>query len=81
MYYNGSMMNTNSSTTTTTFTAPFLDNDVIYRDSIVVRVAAMNQFGIGLPSDPETTEIIGTTYTYVLLLRNSKTPHTSVFEV
>ena len=55
VYYNGTMMNVNSSTTTLTFTAPSLFDGGI----VVVMVTAVNQFGVGLASDPATAEING----------------------
>ena len=53
------MINVNSSTTTLTFTAPSLPDDV-FTGTVVVMVTGFNQFGTGLPSDPATAEIYGT---------------------
>ena len=71
VYYNGTMRNVNSSTTTLTFTAPSLP-DGVFSDTIVVMVTGFNQFGTGLPSDPATAGINGTyvsmyvrRYTYI----------------
>ena len=77
MYYNGTMMNVNSSTTTLTFTAPSLP-DGMFTGTVVVMVTAVNRFGVGPTSEP-VAAIIGmllavwiidivlnsTTYTYV----------------
>ena len=61
MYYNGTMMNVNSSTTTLTFTAPSLP-DGVFTVTIVVVVTAVNKYGMGLASDPATTRIYGQYY-------------------
>ena len=58
MYYNGTMMNANSSTTTLTFTSPSLPEDV-FNSTVVVMVAAVNNYGIGPASDPAIA-VIGT---------------------
>ena len=58
MYYNGTMMNVTSSTTTLTFTAPSLP-DGVFTGNIVVMVTAINRYGIGPASDPATDEIRG----------------------
>ena len=54
-------MNVDSSTTTLTFTAPSLP-DGMHNGTIAVTVTAINKFGVGLPSDLVTAEIIGTIY-------------------
>ena len=59
MYYNGTMMNVNSSTTTLTFTAPSLP-DSVFTGTIVVMATATNRYGIGPPSDSDTAVITGT---------------------
>ena len=59
MYYNGTMMNVDSSTTTLTFTAPSLP-DGVFTGTVVVMVTASNRCGIGPASDPETAVITGT---------------------
>ena len=59
MYYNGTMMNVNSSTTTLTFTAPSLP-DGVFTGTVVVMVTAINRYGIGLASDPKTAIVKGT---------------------
>ena len=59
MYYNGTMMNVNSSTTSLTFTAPSLPNGV-FTGTVVVTVTASNRYGIGPPSDSDTAIITGT---------------------
>ena len=57
-------MNVNSSTTTLTFTAPSLPDDV-FTGTVVVMVTAVNRYGVGQTSKPVTT-IIGTClYCYV----------------
>ena len=58
VYYNGTMMNVNSSTTTLTFTAPSLP-DGVFTGTVVVMVIAINEFGIGPASNPETAVITG----------------------
>ena len=52
------MMNVNSSTTTLTFTAPSLP-DGVFTGTVVVMVTAVNQFGVGPPSDLATAKIYG----------------------
>ena len=59
VYYNGTMMNVNSSTTALTFTAPSLP-DGVFTGTVVVMVTATNRYGIGPPSDSDTAEITGT---------------------
>ena len=75
MYYNGTMINVDSSTTTLTFTAPSLP-DGVFRGTVVVMVTAVNRFGVGIASDPATAVITGMhncalfllhTYMYVIL--------------
>ena len=56
MYYNGTMMNVNSSTTTLKFTAPLLPEDV-FAGTVVVMVTPINRYGIGPASDPASAEI------------------------
>ena len=51
-------MNTNSSTTILTFTAPSLP-DGVFTGTVVVMVTATNRYGIGPASSPETTIITG----------------------
>ena len=58
VYYNGTMMNVNSSTTTLTFTAPSLP-DGVFTGTVVVMVTAVNRYGIGPDSDPKTTTVTG----------------------
>ena len=58
VYYNGTMMNVNSSTTTLTFTAPSL-SDGVFTDTVVVMVTATSRYGIGLASGPEAALIYG----------------------
>ena len=60
VYYNGTMMNVNSSTTTLTFTAPSLP-DGVFTGTVVVMVTAVNKFGVGPTSDPAYVTITGTT--------------------
>ena len=52
-------MSVNSSTTTLTFTAPSLPDDV-FTGTVVVMVTAISRYGIGPTSDPETAVITGT---------------------
>ena len=54
------MKDVNSSTTTLTFTAPSLP-DGVFSGTVVVMVTAVNRFGIGQASDPETA-VINSTY-------------------
>ena len=58
MYYNGTMMNVNSSTTTLTFTAPSLPDDM-FTGTVVVMVTAVNRYGMGPASDPAIARING----------------------
>ena len=58
VYYNGTMMNVNSSTTTLTFTAPSLP-DGGFTGTIVVMVTAVNRYGVGPASNPETATVTG----------------------
>ena len=50
------MENVTSPTTELPFTAPPLPDDV-FADNITVIVTAINRFGRGTPSDPDSTEI------------------------
>ena len=59
MYYNGIMMNVNSPTTTLTFTAPTLSDDVFISYTVVVYVTASGIYGIGPASEPSATVIYG----------------------
>ena len=56
VYYNGTMTNVTSPTTELTFTAPSLPSDV-FIDNITVIVTAINRFGPGTPSHPDSAEI------------------------
>ena len=58
VYYNGTMMNVSSSTTTLTFTTPSLPDDM-FTDTVVVMVTAVNKYGVGPASNPETATITG----------------------
>ena len=58
VYYNGTMINVNGSTTTLTFTAPSLP-DGVFTDTVVVMVTAISNYGIGPASDPATAVITG----------------------
>ena len=51
-------MNVNSSTTTLIFTAPSLP-DGVFTGTVIVMVTAINEFGIGPTSNPETAVITG----------------------
>ena len=57
MYYNGTMMNVNSSTTTLILTAPSLPDDV-FTGTVVVMVSVVNRLGVG-PASAATAEING----------------------
>ena len=52
------MMNVNSSTTRLTFTAPSLP-DGAFTHTVVVMVTAVNRYGIGPASNPDTAIIYG----------------------
>ena len=54
------MINVNSSTTTLTFTAPSLPDDV-FTGTVVVMVTATSKYGIGPASEPEAAVIYGNT--------------------
>ena len=78
VHYNGTMTNVDSPTTTLSFTAPSLP-DSVFTDTVAITVAAINKFGVGLPSDLVTTEIIGTLhcvyvaicmYVLVMIMKN-----------
>ena len=56
VYYNGSVENVTSPTTALTFTAPSLP-DGVFVDNVTVTVTAINRFGPGSPSDPDSAEI------------------------
>ena len=56
VYYNGTMMNVNNSTTTLTFTTVSPPDGVLVV-TVVVMVTAINEFGIGPASNPETAVI------------------------
>ena len=58
VYYNGTIMNVNSSTTTLTFTAPSLP-DGVFNDTVVVMVATTSRYGIGPASEHEFAVIYG----------------------
>ena len=58
VYYNGTMVNVNSSTTTLTFTAPSLPDDM-FTGTVVVMVIATNRYGTGPTSKPEAAVITG----------------------
>ena len=58
VYYNGKMINVNSSTTTVTFTAPSPD-DGVFTGTVVVMVTTVNSIGVGPASDPATAVING----------------------
>ena len=56
VHYNGSVENVTSPTTELTFTAPSLP-DGVFADNITVTVTAINRFGCGVSSDPDSAEI------------------------
>ena len=57
VYYNGTMMNINSLTTTLTFTASSLP-DGVFTGTVVVTITAVSRYGIGPTSHP-VAAIIG----------------------
>ena len=57
MYYNGTMMNVNSSTTTLAFIAPSLP-DGVFSGTVVVMVTVVNRLGVGSAS-PSSADING----------------------
>lgn len=67
MYYDETMVNVNSSTTTLTFTAPTLP-DGVFTGTVVVMVAAVNRLGVGPASDPATAEIHSMQCRYMLFI-------------
>ena len=76
VYYNGTMMNVNSSTFTLAFTAPLLP-DGKFNNTVVVIVIAVNRMGVGPVSDPATAVISGMSvsthvYVYIVNLSNIK---------
>ena len=56
VYYNGTMINVNSSTTTLTFNAPSLP-DGVFTGTVVVIVSAVIRLIVGPASDPATARI------------------------
>ena len=58
VYYNGTMKNVTSSTTTLAFTAPSLQDGVI-TGTVVVMVTAVSRYGVGPPSKTETAVVNG----------------------
>ena len=58
VYYNGTMKNVTSSTTTLTFTAPSLP-DGVFTGTIVVMVTAVNRYGMGPTSNHAIARIYG----------------------
>ena len=66
MYYNATMMNVNSSTTTLTFTAPSLPDGVL-TGTVVVIVIATSGYGIGPASENETAVIYGKKFKLLMM--------------
>ena len=66
VYYNGTMRNVNSSTTTLTFTTPSLP-DGVFTGTVVVMVTAINRFGIGPVSNSLGAEIYGKSYVFLAI--------------
>ena len=58
MYYNGTLVNVDSSTTMLLFTAPSLPNGV-FTGTVVVTVAATSRLGVGSTGDPVSALIVG----------------------
>ena len=52
------MVNVTSSTTTLTFTAPSLP-DGVFTGTVVVMVTAVNRYGVGPASNPESAVVTG----------------------
>ena len=71
---NGNMTSVTSSTTELTFPAPSLPNDV-FVDNITVIVTAINRFGRGASSDPDSAVIsrFHMQYMYLYALLNHVT--------
>ena len=65
MYYNGTVISVNNSTTTVTFTAPSLP-DGVFSGTVVAMVTAVNKFGVGLASN-HATAFIGNLNVTILL--------------
>ena len=65
VYYNGTMINVNISTTTLTFTAPSLPDDV-FIGTVVVMMATASRYGIGPASERESAVIYGKNKTKIL---------------
>ena len=66
VYYNETMMNVNSSTTTLTFDAPSLTDDA-FNGTVVVIVIATSRYGIGLASENETAVIYGKKFILLMM--------------
>ena len=58
VHYSGVIVNVDSSTTTLTFTAPSLPDDV-FTGTVVVMVTAFNRYGIGPASDSANATLTG----------------------
>ena len=66
MYYNGTMMNVDSSTTRLTFTAPSLP-DGVFTGTVVVIVIATSGYGIGPASENEIAVIYGKKFKLLMM--------------
>ena len=58
VHYSGVTVNVNSSTTTLTFTAPSLPDDV-FTGTLVVMVTAFSRYGIGSASNSANATLTG----------------------
>ena len=70
VYYNGTMINVNSSTTNLTFTAPSL-SDGVFTGTVVVMVTAISRYGVGPPSDPVNVTIAGKLNNHITVMCNA----------
>ena len=66
VYYNGTMMNVTSSTTTLTFVAPSLTDDA-FNGIVVVIVIATSGYEIGPASEPEAAVIYGKKFKLLMM--------------
>ena len=66
VYYNETMMNVNSLTTTLTFAAPSLTDDA-FNGTVVVIVIATSGYGIGPASEPEAAVIYGRKFKFLMM--------------
>ena len=74
VYYNGIMMNGNSSTITLTFTAPTL-SDGVFTGTVVVMVTGINRYGVGPDSDHIMVTVTGMVTPYACVLTHDSVRH------